>query len=160
VADLILVQAKEAAASATVRPWAEVVPLGFPLPVKMPKRGYRSTSLRLSETQGRLKPERDSSSDVESKKRMREIQDETDGQSFFARVFPAGHCSLCVSSSAEIYRPWCAQYYGNNGGGTNCGFVSYEQCMMTARGAGAWCVRNPWNVAYGQGRSDRGRRVW
>ena len=29
-------------------------------------------------------------------------------------------------SSAEIYRPWCAQYYGNNGGGTNCGFVSYE----------------------------------
>ena len=63
-------------------------------------------------------------------------------------------------SSAEIYRPWCAQYYGNNGGGTNCGFVSYEQCMMTARGAGAWCVRNPWNVAYGQGRSDRGRRAW
>jgi hypothetical protein len=63
-------------------------------------------------------------------------------------------------SSAEIYRPWCARYYGNNGGGTNCGFVSYEQCMMTARGAGAWCVRNPWNVAYGQGRSDRGRRVW
>ena len=62
--------------------------------------------------------------------------------------------------SAEVYRPWCAQYYGNNGGGTNCGFVSYEQCMMTARGAGAWCVRNPWYAAYGQERSDRGRRAW
>jgi hypothetical protein len=71
-----------------------------------------------------------------------------------------GGALFASPSSAEIYRPWCAQYYGNNGGGTNCGFVSYEQCMMTARGAGAWCVRNPWNVAYGQGRSDRGRRAW
>jgi hypothetical protein len=61
---------------------------------------------------------------------------------------PVAHRLLIVSSlvgsalfvspsSAEVYRPWCAQYYGNNGGGTNCGFVSYEQCMMTARGAGA-----------------------
>lgn len=55
-------------------------------------------------------------------------------------------------ASAEVYRPWCAQYYGANGGGTNCGFTSYEQCMMTARGAGAWCVQNPWYLAYGQGR--------
>jgi hypothetical protein len=29
---------------------------------------------------------------------------------------------------AEIYRPWCVDY----GGSTNCGFISYEQCMMTA----------------------------
>jgi hypothetical protein len=57
-------------------------------------------------------------------------------------------------ASAEIYRPWCAQYYGNNGGGTNCGFVSYDQCMMTARGAGAWCVQNPWYLAYGQGKNN------
>ena len=48
------------------------------------------------------------------------------------------------SAEAEIYRPWCAQYYGFGGGGTNCGFISYEQCMMTAQGAGAWCVQNPW----------------
>ena len=47
-----------------------------------------------------------------------------------------GGALFASPSSAEIYRPWCAQYYGNNGGGTNCGFVSYEQCMMTARGAG------------------------
>ena len=74
--------------------------------------------------------------------------------------FLLGALMFTSPSSADIYRPWCAQYYGNNGGGTNCGFVSYEQCMMTARGAGAWCVRNPWNAAYGQGRSDRGRRGW
>jgi hypothetical protein len=23
--------------------------------------------------------------------------------------------------------------------------------MMTARGAGAWCVQNPWYLAYGDG---------
>ncbi|MGZ3362636.1 MAG: DUF3551 domain-containing protein [Xanthobacteraceae bacterium] len=46
---------------------------------------------------------------------------------------------------------WCAQYYGFGGGGTNCGFISYEQCMMTAQGAGAWCVQNPWYLAYGDG---------
>jgi hypothetical protein len=59
--------------------------------------------------------------------------------------------SVPPRAHAEIYRPWCAQYYGNNGGGTNCGFTSYEQCMMTAQGAGAWCVQNPWYLAYGDG---------
>src|SRR6476646_9129831 len=59
--------------------------------------------------------------------------------------------SVPHSAEAESYRPWCAQYYGFGGGGTNCGFISYEQCMMTAFGAGAWCVQNPWYLAYGDG---------
>jgi len=55
-------------------------------------------------------------------------------------------------ASAEAYRPWCAQYMSNAGGGTtNCSFSSYEQCMMTARGAGAYCVQNPWYLQYGSG---------
>ena len=51
-------------------------------------------------------------------------------------------------AASEIYRPWCAQYYGRGSDGArNCGFVSYEQCMMTATpGSGAWCVRNTWAV--------------
>jgi hypothetical protein len=60
-------------------------------------------------------------------------------------------------ASAEVYRPWCAQYMSSTGdGATNCSFSSYEQCMMTARGAGAYCVQNPWYLQYGgsQGRSD------
>jgi len=56
-------------------------------------------------------------------------------------------CSLMVfdtrPSAAEIIRPWCATYTGARGGATNCGFISYEQCMMTARGAGAYCAPNP-----------------
>ena len=49
-------------------------------------------------------------------------------------------------TTAEIYRPWCVQYQGSrDGGATNCGFTSYEQCMMTARGAGAGVCRIPGN---------------
>jgi hypothetical protein len=66
-------------------------------------------------------------------------------------------CSLAVidvrPAASEIYRPWCAQYYGVGSSGTkNCGFTSYQQCMMTATpGSGAWCVRNPFYEAYGSG---------
>jgi Protein of unknown function (DUF3551) len=53
---------------------------------------------------------------------------------------------------AEIYRPWCAQYFGN--GRTTCAFESYEQCMETARGNGAYCHQNPWYVQYGSGQAQ------
>ena len=56
------------------------------------------------------------------------------------------------SAEAEIYRPWCVQYGGNDGdNGTTCAFTSFEQCMMTARGGGGSCVQNPWYQAYGSG---------
>jgi hypothetical protein len=55
-------------------------------------------------------------------------------------------------AAAEIYRPWCVQYGGNDGdNGTTCAFTSFEQCMMTARGGGGSCVQNPWYQAYGSG---------
>lgn len=39
--------------------------------------------------------------------------------------------------------PWCAYYGGGiDGGGTNCGFISYEQCMVTLSGIGGFCDRN------------------
>ena len=61
-------------------------------------------------------------------------------------------------AAAQANRPWCAQYYGSFGGGTNCGFTSYQQCMMTAGpGTGAWCVRNPAYQGSG-GRRARPRR--
>lgn len=63
-------------------------------------------------------------------------------------------------AASEIYRPWCAQYYGRGGDGArNCGFVSYEQCMMTATpGSGAFCVQNPWYLAYGSGQANGSAR--
>ena len=36
--------------------------------------------------------------------------------------------------------PWCSNFH--DGGGTNCGFSSYEQCMATAQGSGGTCTRN------------------
>jgi hypothetical protein len=82
-------------------------------------------------------------------------------------------CAACMltaidanPSAAETYRPWCAQYSSRGGGGaTNCGFTSYQQCMMTAGpGTGATCVQNPWYLWYGSnsprttGRGGRARR--
>ncbi len=46
------------------------------------------------------------------------------------------------SASAAIEYPWCAQY-GDNHGGTNCGFVTLEQCRWTISGNGGFCVQNP-----------------
>ena len=52
----------------------------------------------------------------------------------------AAMTSLSTPGAAAIEYPWCAQY--SRDGGRNCGFVSYGQCMETARGAGAFCVPN------------------
>jgi hypothetical protein len=64
-------------------------------------------------------------------------------------------------AASEIYRPWCAQYYGRGSDGArNCGFVSYEQCMMTATpGSGAWCVRNTWAEPSGSPNAGTTRRA-
>jgi hypothetical protein len=59
-------------------------------------------------------------------------------------------------AAAEIYRPWCVQYTGGNGdNGTTCTFGSYEQCMLTARGTGAYCFQNPWYLKYGGGQDEQ-----
>ncbi len=45
----------------------------------------------------------------------------------------AASAALGTPAQAQNY-PWCALYNGGGaGGGTNCGFVSFAQCMATAR---------------------------
>ena len=46
----------------------------------------------------------------------------------FAAVAIAAMAALARPAAAIEY-PWCAQYGGDDGGGRNCGFVSYEQCL-------------------------------
>jgi hypothetical protein len=67
--------------------------------------------------------------------------------------------SLC-SLSAET-APWCAQY-SMQGGATNCGFYSFQQCMQTVRGIGGFCNLNPFEAyGYQQPRQQRpARRSW
>jgi hypothetical protein len=36
---------------------------------------------------------------------------------------------------------WCARY-SIQGGGNNCGFYSFQQCMAAVSGVGGFCQRN------------------
>ena len=59
---------------------------------------------------------------------------------------------------AEIEYPWCAQYSGRGGGGRNCGFVSFEQCMETVRGIGGFCEPNLFYPGSGSDTSQSKRK--
>jgi hypothetical protein len=48
---------------------------------------------------------------------------------------------MSAPAKAQNY-PWCAYYSGRGGGGTNCGFTTFEQCMATVSGIGGFCNRN------------------
>jgi hypothetical protein len=50
---------------------------------------------------------------------------------------------LCVERPAEAQNyPWCAQYGASPSAPTNCGFVTFQQCLDTISGIGGFCVRN------------------
>lgn len=58
-----------------------------------------------------------------------------------AAILTALTLAAPTAGQAQTY-PWCAQYGGWSGGGRNCGFVSYAQCMATVSGVGGFCERN------------------
>jgi hypothetical protein len=41
---------------------------------------------------------------------------------------------VCIEKPAAADRPWCADYDAQDGGFTNCGFSTYQQCLATVRG--------------------------
>jgi Protein of unknown function (DUF3551) len=45
-----------------------------------------------------------------------------------------GFAANSVPASAEITYPYCAEYGGRDGGGRNCGFWTYQQCIATVSG--------------------------
>jgi hypothetical protein len=58
----------------------------------------------------------------------------------FVSVVLAGAAGISTHADAQNY-PWCA-YYSGKAGGTNCGFISFGQCMATVSGIGGICMRN------------------
>lgn len=48
---------------------------------------------------------------------------------------------LSQSAHADPYR-WCAEYGGARGGGTNCYFVTRQQCEWAISGNGGFCRVN------------------
>jgi hypothetical protein len=47
--------------------------------------------------------------------------------------------ALASPAAAETY-PWCSNFA--DGAGTNCGWSTLEQCMITVRGSGGYCSQN------------------
>ena len=49
------------------------------------------------------------------------------------------------AAQAEVIYPWCIIYGGGSGsdGGSNCGFVSRQQCLATASPGIGHCYANP-----------------
>lgn len=51
-------------------------------------------------------------------------------------------CVVLIGGQASaVEYPWCAQY-GVQGGATNCGFASMEQCRAAISGVGGFCRAN------------------
>jgi hypothetical protein len=66
--------------------------------------------------------------------------------------------SLLLSAGSASAAPWCAHYGGaGNGGGNNCGFYSFEQCMAAIRGNGGFCGQNPFENPNWTGRNSQYR---
>jgi hypothetical protein len=59
-------------------------------------------------------------------------------------VLPIFVVTAGIGTHAEAQNyPWCAYYSGGRGGGgTNCGFTTFEQCMATVSGIGGFCNQN------------------
>src|SRR5262245_16147942 len=51
--------------------------------------------------------------------------------------------AVSASGQAAPVYPWCTTGAGHDFGAVNCGFVTFEQCMETARGNGQHCAPNP-----------------
>ncbi len=63
-----------------------------------------------------------------------------------------------TAGQADPYK-WCAYYGGRGGGnGTNCGFVTLEQCRAAISGAGGSCERNQFYTGSGEPHAKRARK--
>lgn len=63
-----------------------------------------------------------------------------------AALLLAGAAVTTNTSAARadsITYPWCAQYAADEGGTSNCGFATLEQCRAALSGNGGFCIENP-----------------
>lgn len=66
----------------------------------------------------------------------------------YATAVCAAVAAMSAHAQAQNY-PWCAYYGTGDGNGTNCGFVTRDQCMATVSGIGGYCDRNTQYVPLG-----------
>ena len=77
-----------------------------------------------------------------------------------ASSFAAAFVVMTAAPAVADKAPWCAQFGGGRGGGgTECLYYSFQQCMATLSGMGGRCFQNPWLAESSRdSRSDRPRR--
>jgi hypothetical protein len=51
---------------------------------------------------------------------------------------------LDAATPAAAQGAWCAQYSGRDGGATNCGFYTLQQCQWAVSGVGGFCSPSPY----------------
>ena len=73
-----------------------------------------------------------------------------------ATAFVASLFFLVGAATADPYK-WCA-VYGNGFGGSNCGFVTIEQCRATISGMGGFCEPNQFYTGPYKTPAKRARR--
>jgi hypothetical protein len=69
-----------------------------------------------------------------------------------AAAIAGAACIMNTTQAEAQYAAWCSEY--TRGGGTNCGFYTFEQCLANISGIGGRCYPNPHVVAgpaYGPG---------
>ena len=65
--------------------------------------------------------------------------------------------TLASDRAAAAEYPWCA-YYGDDHGGINCGFTSWQQCRATISGNGGDCQPNPFYAARTAAQTRKAKR--
>ena len=63
--------------------------------------------------------------------------------------------ALILGTDAASAAPWCTEAV--KGGGANCGFYSFQQCMTSASGNGGFCRQNQLENPYRTGRTVQRR---
>lgn len=77
-----------------------------------------------------------------------------------ALVILTGMGAFASYAAAQNY-PWCAQYSGGgSGGGENCGFSTYQQCMADVSGIGGFCQLNNTYVSPAASRPQAQRKSY
>ncbi len=77
---------------------------------------------------------------------------------FTATIVAAAAVVLTPAAGSASPYKWCATYSGDMGGGTNCGFVTIEQCRATVHGMGGFCNPNPFYTGPAERPAKRERK--
>ena len=63
-----------------------------------------------------------------------------------------------AEAGARGRAPWCGNLSGHSL--DDCNYFTFEQCLVSVKGVGGICARNPAAYAYGPARQRKARRAY